>query len=63
MSSRFILAYDPDADGDKWFLFDRTSALETASDWCGVDRARKSMSANESNTESAPAWTPKSGGY
>jgi hypothetical protein len=46
----------------KWLLFDRATALGEFATWADAARLRGRI-AKDVEQDSAPAWTPKSGGY
>jgi hypothetical protein len=56
----YVLSVD---DRNRWSVFDTSTALGTFDTWAKADKFRKSLQPKQSKDDTAPAWTPKSGGY
>jgi hypothetical protein len=47
----------------RWHVFDRSTALGIFDSWRDAADLRDKLTVGQANDDSAPAWTPKSGGY
>ncbi len=49
-------------ESNRWYLFDANDALGDFATWDEANALRAKL-AGENQTDDAPAWNPKSGGY